>query len=111
MRVRDGVLGDAARSPAHRWLIMWCSKFTNSHGFWCNGKWAQQLVSEPSFGLVMGSNLPGACPTRAQQIIHRDIKVNNILLDQKLNAKIADFGLARLYPEDESYVHTRVAGT
>ena len=52
------------RSPAHRWLIMRCSMFTNSHGFWCNGKWALQVVSEPGFGLVMGSNLPDAIPTR-----------------------------------------------
>ncbi|KAG9442335.1 hypothetical protein H6P81_018189 [Aristolochia fimbriata] len=44
-------------------------------------------------------------------IIHRDIKSSNILLDDDLQAKIADFGLARLLPENQSHLTTKFAGT
>ncbi|XP_022734613.1 probable L-type lectin-domain containing receptor kinase S.7 [Durio zibethinus] len=46
-----------------------------------------------------------------QQVIHRDIKTSNIMLDGNFNPRLGDFGLARLMDHDKSPVSTLTAGT
>ncbi|KAK1430912.1 hypothetical protein QVD17_14022 [Tagetes erecta] len=44
-------------------------------------------------------------------VIHRDIKTSNVMLDANFNARLGDFGLARLIDHDKSPISTLTAGT
>ncbi|KAL7215684.1 hypothetical protein ACSBR1_027771 [Camellia fascicularis] len=62
---------------------------------------------EISLGMARGiEHLHRGCD---MQILHFDIKPHNILLDENFTPKVSDFGLAKLYPTDNSNVYVTAA--
>ncbi|KAL3689807.1 hypothetical protein R1sor_016116 [Riccia sorocarpa] len=47
----------------------------------------------------------------AAEVIHRDVKSSNVMLDEGFNAKLGDFGLARLVDHSRNATTTLLAGT
>lgn len=73
----------------------------------------KELNWEKRFQIIIGTTegLVYLHENTKNRIIHRDIKASNILLDLRLRAKIADFGLARSFQDDKSHISTAIAGT
>ncbi|CAK9276016.1 unnamed protein product [Sphagnum jensenii] len=82
---------------------------------WLHGPLAKSnpLTWEARMRIVLGTAKALAYLHEALEpkVVHRDIKSSNILVDTSWNAKVSDFGLAKLLGSGRSHVTTRVMGT
>ncbi|KAK1257999.1 G-type lectin S-receptor-like serine/threonine-protein kinase SD2-5 [Acorus gramineus] len=106
-------------------LIGFCAEKSNRllvYEHMCNGsldKWIFHRYQNPSLDwqtrrniiLDVAKGLAYLHEECRQKIAHLDIKPQNILLDDKFNAKVSDFGLAKLIDRDQSQVMTAMRGT
>ncbi|XP_057522188.1 LEAF RUST 10 DISEASE-RESISTANCE LOCUS RECEPTOR-LIKE PROTEIN KINASE-like 1.4 isoform X2 [Amaranthus tricolor] len=85
-----------------------------------NGTVADHLHGKRAqpFGLPWSTRLSIAVETadalsflHEKNVIHRDVKTTNILLEKTFQVKVADFGLSRLFPNDVTHVSTAPQGT
>ncbi|KAG4200850.1 hypothetical protein ERO13_A05G239750v2 [Gossypium hirsutum] len=89
--VRNGTLFDYLHNATHPSVMSWEARL--------------KIATETAEAL---SYLHSAA---SPPIIHRDVKLTNILLDENYNAKVSDFGASRLVPSNKEQVTTLVQGT
>ncbi|XP_057485554.1 probable receptor-like protein kinase At5g18500 [Actinidia eriantha] len=98
----------------HRLLVY---EFVNNGNLeqWLHGAMRQHgyLTWEARMKILLGTAKALAYLHEAiePKVVHRDIKSSNILIDDDFNAKISDFGLAKLLGSGRSHITTRVMGT
>ncbi|KAF3450752.1 hypothetical protein FNV43_RR06841 [Rhamnella rubrinervis] len=85
----------------------------NTLEFHLHGKGKKKLKWPTRMKIALGSakGLSYLHDDCQPKIIHRDIKADNILLDDNFEAKVADFGLAKFFPESDTHVSTGIKGT
>ncbi|KAM1060294.1 hypothetical protein TB1_024219 [Malus domestica] len=108
-------------------LVGYCNEGTNMaliYEFMANGNLDSHLLGENNNANVLTWEGRLQIATDAAQgleylhngckppIVHRDVKTTNILLAENFQAKLADFGLSRIFPTDgRTHMSTAVAGT
>uniref|UniRef100_A0A0D6QS65 non-specific serine/threonine protein kinase n=1 Tax=Araucaria cunninghamii TaxID=56994 RepID=A0A0D6QS65_ARACU len=106
-------------------LLGWCherGELLLVYEYMCNGSLDRRILGIGGDLLDWGRRYNAACGVAAalvylhedwdQCILHRDVKSSNVMLDSNFNAKLGDFGLARLVERDTEAGHTTVvAGT
>ncbi|XP_043690079.1 probable receptor-like protein kinase At2g42960 [Telopea speciosissima] len=98
----------------HRMLVY---EYVNNGNLeqWLHGAMRQQgsLSWEARMKVILGTAKALAYLHEAiePKVVHRDIKSSNILIDEEFNAKVSDFGLAKLLGSGKSHITTRVMGT
>ncbi|KAL9441362.1 hypothetical protein AB3S75_019948 [Citrus x aurantiifolia] len=108
-----GLLGICVQGE-ERLLIYEYMKNKSLDFFIFDRKKAPLLAWEKRFEIIMGiaRGLLYLHQDSRVQIIHRDLKASNILLDDNLNPKISDFRSARIFVADDEEVKTnRITGT
>lgn len=77
-----------------------------------NGKRAKSgLLSWPIRLQIAVETADALAYLHSSDIIHRDVKTTNLLLDNDFHVKVADFGLSRLFPTNVTHVSTAPQGT
>ncbi|KAA3472582.1 putative receptor-like protein kinase [Gossypium australe] len=103
-RVEVEAIGHVRHKNLVRLLEQWLHGAMRQHGY---------LTWEARIKILLGTAKALAYLHEAiePKVVHRDIKSSNILIDDEFNAKVSDFGLAKLLGAGKSHVTTRVMGT